>query len=495
MYFELQLSADTFGKIIRGHLKLLEICKAVLSFSQDDESLTDETGTPIAVDHVEIGGSTLIQREQTISYSGGTASTSETTTQSVWVFSPRNFSNASVPFLQVKQEVIIHTVKIDDLNANGANPSTTRSLALKLVIDVSLATVSPQLGGGPLSLSYKLHQVDYGPLFGLLTDEKRQKIETVLKGIPIKPVTLDIGSLSDTLGRPVNAINAGAACDSGGTFVALRVDFDVTDTGPDVDQQFFIQEPENLLAGQDWAILIDRRLLTSDVARRLSDSLSDRPEMRLTSVPAATWNAGTCGLDVTFTAELIDACPFFVDDIDMDVEATVAVRFSVPAETPDTLVTHYTIKGGPSNIVEEIGCAATAALLWPFVGAILLSKVDDTKVALGTYAAGLVLGPALTFFGLLFAMNTIGIQEDLSEYLPGTCTKKDDENYECTQDVNLLVPFIPPSPARLWVRAVRGVDRGLVMGGSDRVAARMDHPGRMPRRVLLRQPGPDRSDG
>ena len=58
MFFELQLSANVFTKIIRNRIKALPICK--------DQTIKDQDGNLLVLDQVVIGESTWIQREKKI---------------------------------------------------------------------------------------------------------------------------------------------------------------------------------------------------------------------------------------------------------------------------------------------------------------------------------------------------------------------------------------------------------------------------------------------
>src|SRR4051812_21934035 len=109
MYFELQLSQKVFTRFVRNRLKALPLCV--------DRELTDADGNRLVVDQVVIGETTLIQREQKIEVVDGFPKPKDIATQGVWILSPKNLFNVTVPFLQVKQEVLIHLVKSSDLDA------------------------------------------------------------------------------------------------------------------------------------------------------------------------------------------------------------------------------------------------------------------------------------------------------------------------------------------------------------------------------------------
>lgn len=330
MYFELQLSASVFSRIIRNRLKSMPLCV--------DRELTDEDENRLVVDRVVIADTTWVQREQTIALVNNVPESSDSATQLVWLFSPTSLTTVTVPYLQVKQEVTIHLVKSADLDTNGANPTAPyRTLTIYPVFNVSLTAANPTQGGGPVSLSYSLTHVDYGFLFLELSVAQRAEVEQVIAGVKLPPTILDFGALTGLLQRPVAAINAGIACDPSGSFVALRVDFDVYASPIAVGRAFFEAGPTNLLAGKDWAMLIDANLLTQDARAKAATALASASKVKLESGPDVSWDPSGPALDISAAVELVDACPFFIDPIDMDADVDIRVGFSVP--TPNTLRT------------------------------------------------------------------------------------------------------------------------------------------------------------
>jgi len=453
MYFELQLSASVFTRIIRNRLKSIPLCV--------DRELDDSDGTRLVVDRVVIADNTWLQREQSIELVNNVPKSNDAATQSVWIFSPTNLTTVTVPYLQVKQEVTIHLVKSADLDTNGANPTAPfKTLTIYPVFNVSLVAANQTQGGGPVSLSYSLAYVDFGLLFLVLSTAQRAEIGQVIAGVKLPPITVDFGALTGLLQRPVAAINAGIACDPSGTFVALRVDFDVYVSPIAVGRPFFEAGPTDLLAGKEWAMLIDAQLLTQDAKAKATKALGAASKVHLESGPYVSWDPSGPAIDISAGVELMGACPPFID-IDADVDIRIA--FSVP--TPNTLRTKYRLTGEPSDVGEEIACALTGALLWPFIGPLFL-KDEDLGIGIGAYLGGLAAGPVVTFIGIIAAIETKGLSKDISKSLGSTCTKQDDENYECNDVVSLDMYLSPPFNSRLEVEAAYGVAAGLVICGT-----------------------------
>src|SRR5262249_46958776 len=143
----------------------------------------------------------------------------------------------------------------------------------------------------------------------------------------------------------------------------------------------------------------------ADIGELARRALASEPSIRLRWGPNASWDPANVAVVINAGIEAIDACPFFVKDIDMDIDVEIRASVSVPTESPDVLRTHMHITGHAADVVEELGCAVTAALLWPFVGPILLKDEDEAK-GIGVYLAGLAFGPLVTFIAIIWAIET-----------------------------------------------------------------------------------------
>jgi len=470
MYFELQLSADVFTRIVRNRFKALPRCPN-REFTDDEGKLTGVPGAHVVVDRVEVGDDTSIQREQIQNADTHGRTFVSGATQVVWIFSPTSLTSFKVPFLQVKQKIEIYLVKATELEANGPNPTPpfalppplVQPISIHVVFNVALRASNQTQGGGPLIISYSFAHIDYGLWFEFLSEQQRENIEQDVAANQLPQTTLDLGPLSALLRRPVSGINAGIVCDELGLFVALRVDFDVSDSPVAVTSQFFTDNPEGLLQGKDWAMLVDRDALIADAHAKAKNALESDSKIKLTSGPRVSWDPSGPALDIQADVELVDACPFFGDDMDMDVDVQIRVDVSVPA--PNTVRMHYHLEGSPSNVVEEVACAVTGALLWPFIGPLFL-KDEEIGEGLGYYFAGLAVHPVIRFFGLIGAIETKKLSKDISDKLGASCKKLDDENYECNEVVQAIMQLTPTFNSRLEVERVEGSQRGLVFGGT-----------------------------
>lgn len=456
MYFELQMSGAVFTRVVRNRLRSIPIGV--------DLELPNPGGGILVVDQVIIGDATTLQREQTIDYSSGSPQVTNIATQSVWTFSPTNLSNFVVPYTQVKQEVKVVLVSAADLEANGPAP-TAPSLTLTIfpVFNISLQAANQTQGGGPLTLSYTLAYVDFG-LAGLgLSDAQRAQIAQVVGGVKIDPSIVDLSAMTKLLNRPVSAINAGIACDPAGTRVALRADFGVYESPIAVGRAFFEAGPADLLAGKEWAMLMDANVLSQEAERRIKDALNAKADVKILSDPAGSWDASETTLHIAAAIRLLGACPSFIDDIDMDVRLDLGVQFSVPASAPDRLVSHYQLDSDLTDNSQVFGCALTGALLYPFAGAALF---EQKKIGLLDYLGGIAFGPFLTFGQLVGVIHAQKLEDDISDSLGKTCHKLNDSEYECTSTVNLVIQLVPTLNSHFVLELAHGVPEGLVLSGA-----------------------------
>ncbi|QBX35132.1 hypothetical protein E4191_10775 [Paracoccus liaowanqingii] len=457
MFTEIQMSSEAFGGILRSRLQAIPICP-------DDNDLLNRQGERVVIDRIVVAGETEVQRERRLDAAGNAI---HAATQLVWIFSPTNLFNITVPYVQVRQLVELHQVRVADLEASGdAATPPLEAIPLHIVVNCALEPTHPHGIGsaGPVRLSYALSHVEFGPALALLSPAHRAGIEARIASLVPPTTEVDLGAISRVLGRPMAAVNAGLACDPNGTFVALRIEFDVPRGQPDVNQAFFMGGPTRRLGDRGWALIADARLLVQESTRRIGDALSSQPKVRRRWGPNVTWRANAATLEARVGIEMVDACPFFVDDIDVDVEATIRASFSVDPAQPNVLQNDYRLHGGPSNHLETIACAVTAALLWPFMGPVIL-RDQPAGTGIAAYSVGLALGPIGTFSALLGIIYSQSLEEDISRSLGANCQKLNDEHYQCRDPLDLRLPFPGGATVRLQLTHVEGAPEGLVMSG------------------------------
>jgi hypothetical protein len=447
------MSGAVFTRVVRNRLRAIPLGV--------DLSLPDPEGGLVVLDRIVIGDSTILQREQTVDYSTGLPQVTNTATQVVWSLSPTNYASFTVPYVQVKQEVKVLLVREADLLKNGPAPTPPfRTLTIFPVFNISLTAANQTQGGGPLTLSYALAYVDFGLPGLLLDDAQRAQITQIVGGVKIEPAVVDLGAMTKLLNRKVSAINAGIACDPAGTRVALRADFDIHSSPIAIDKTFFEAGPADLLAGKEWAMLMDANALAQEATKRVKDALEAKSNLRILSNPEGSWDAAETTLRVTAKIKLIGACPGIGDDIDMDVRLDLGARFSVSAA--DHLVSHYQLDSQTTDPGQVFGCALTGALLYPFAGAALF---EDKKIGLLDYVGGIAFGPFFSFGQLVGVINAQKLEDDISKSLGDTCHKLNDSEYECTSVVNLVIQLVPMLNSRFVLDQTHGVPEGLVLSG------------------------------
>jgi hypothetical protein len=443
MYVEYQMSGAVFTRVVRNRLRSIPIAL--------DLSFPDRQRGPLVIDQVVIGDATTLQLEQAVSNAPGGPKTINAATQQVRVFSPTMLANLTVPYMQVKQEIRVLLVLASDLEKNG--PAATPPVLIVTVFPVFNVKLEPDAvnagSAGPLRLSYSLAYVDFGP-FAL----------DAIGGVAIQSSIVDFGALTRMLGRPVGAINAGIACDPAGTRVALRADFDVYASPPAVSRAFFELGPSDLLAGKDWAVLMDGNALAQRGASVVKTSLDGKANLRILSDPSGAWYADDTTMAITTEIRLLGACPNFVDDTNMDARVEIAVHFMV--NEPNKLITHYQIGSELTNGDQIIPCTLTATLLYPFAGAALF---EQKNIFLQDYFGGIAFGPFLIMVQLLGLLNGQTLEDDISRSLGDTCHKLNDSEYQCTSAVDMVVQLVPTLNSKFVLTSARGIAEGLVLSG------------------------------
>jgi len=435
MFFELQLSSQVFGHIVRNRIKAIPLCI-------DQEF--DLDGTLYVIDHVDVVDATTVNKQIV-------------PTQIAWIFSQKNYTFFTVPYLQVKQGVTVRLVKNSDLEQKGPDASQpSMEFTVFPVFNISMQVVAAQVGqGGPVQIRYTFDHIEYGILSTLISPANQEQIEKILARYQLAPTTIDLSSLSRLLNRSVAAINAGITCNSEGDFIAMRVEIRADE---DLGPEFFTRGPVNLLNGGDWALLADARIFTEEANKKIKDGLESVSKFKLQRGPLVSWDPSGPALDINLGGEAVDACPFFVDDIDMDVDMGIRAVLSVPRT--NVLRTHYHFNPSASNVLEEAACAVTAALLWPFIGLVMF---DRDQIDLPKYMVGVLVHPLIRFVALLFAIETQGLSEDISGDLGKNCKKQDDENYECEDEFDLILAGLS---GRLELQTIQGVPQGPVLSGT-----------------------------
>ena len=280
----------------------------------------------------------------------------------------------------------------------------------------------------------------------------RPILNQVIAGVQVPPVTVDFGALDRMLGRRVVVHNSGIACNPAGTRVAIRADFDMEHTEASITPAFFEAGPQDLLHGDDWAMLVDQALLVSEAEGRAKPSLENVAGMRLLSGPTAHWDPPATSLRMTADVRLLGVCPNFVDDTNLDVRVDITSRWSLAEQVPETLVTEHHLDHATTNLDQVFACAVTGALLFPFVGTALF--LTDPDFSLSDFVGAIAFAPFLSVANLIGYINSQQMEDDISQSLGATCTKIDNENYRCTTLAPMVMQLSNLCPVwiKLWIR-------------------------------------------
>jgi hypothetical protein len=459
MYMEFQFSAEFFAKVVRNRIRALH-------FANDEEYDLNGFGMRV-IDKVTLM-ETKLQREMIQDAATGKVSPASLGSQVVWIYSPKSLRAIDAQFLQVSQGVRVHLVTTADMDARGIEPSPALTITIYPVYNVALAVTRPG-SGGAVQMTFQLAYVDYSYFHDALPAEQREKIRKAISAIVVPPITLDLGSLTGAIGsKKMLAYNAGIALTSDENAVAMRVDFDVTDTPPSIDRAFFSQGPHNRTSGREWAALLDKEFLVRSLTTGVESALGEETKLSMTSKPVGDWLPFFPGSSARVEAELLDFCPFPVSDIDLDVEIFVVNKFSMVPGTPEALRIRVESSGRAANIGEEFLCAVSAAHLWPYAGARLLLSENAGQESRLAYGLLYVLEP-IALSGLLFG-GLVLFEKSVSSAPGGegrkpNCSKTEDGAYECDYPIQIAIPGGGDSRAQMRILGVDGADAGLVLSG------------------------------
>ena len=356
------------------------------------------------------------------------------------------------------QAVTVHLVTVSDLETNGDQPTPTLALPLTVTFDLRFDVSG---SGTALTLSYQ-------SVSSLVSDPRIAALDPVLRNhLPPQTEALDLVSLVSALGVTGSPVVAGAAVSGDGSLVEFRLELsDVAASGNLVSWEgFFTGGPDpDFTKSHDWAVWVSVDGLESSMKKLFTDGLkANSASFSLVSEVDVAWQPGEPpSLVVTFNGNAIDACTCFWNKIDVNVDVTITITFSI-----DSGQIRYDIHvDHSSNGLQLFCCEITSALFWPFVGAVMLA---DKDIDVGEYVGGWLAGPLGVFIAAVVAASTQSTQIPTSS-LQGTCTKDDDSHLHC------LVPFPsgatptppcgPPSIEDRVPSELYGTPAGVVLPGA-----------------------------
>lgn len=452
MFIEFQFSTQLFASIIRNRIRLIDLCLDQEAMGKVIDRVVPKTSA----------NATVVQREIVlIADNFGVRHEEKGATLPVSILSPLNLHTFMAPHLQVVQEFDIFLVDPDDLAANGVVPTGSDPMSVRVAFNVELRAENQTQGGGPATLRYTFAWANFGLLDPAIPPKDRAKLEATISGATLAPTTLDLSPLGGVAGGTMTAINAGIALGEGDTTVVLRVDTEVHETPPSISPEFFTKGAPGVLAGQAWAVVLDKDVLIAGVRDRLKNGLAGQADAKSKWGPEVTWEPAGPQLIARAGVEILGACPFFIDDIDLDVDLEVTMGFAIaPAAR---LAIRFHVAAEASDIAEIIGCAVVPALFWPIAGGLVLNKLESNSAA-GDFAAGLLLGLPVICGMLASAVGTMAAKKLSANTFGPHCEKTGDADVECLYPLLINVGD-PAFPIRLQAAQVLGTSAGLVLRG------------------------------
>lgn len=187
---------------------------------------------------------------------------------------------------------------------------------------------------------------------------------------------LPVGGLASLLKMAAPPQNVGLAASSDFSAVCLRIEVvDIPNGATSRWKDFFAGNFIVRLAGLDWAVFVDGRLLALAAETKLAPEVQDSEEFDLRAGPSAQWGFvhpgakgyGGFGIVAEFEGYLTDACPHLGITIGVDVRIDIGFRFGdldgVAAIDSRTRITWNLIDS------DVLWCGFTAGLsLWSILG-------------------------------------------------------------------------------------------------------------------------------
>ncbi|MGO9151916.1 hypothetical protein [Mycobacterium sp.] len=296
-----------------------------------------------------------------------------------------------------------------------------------------------------------------------LPPAQQQKLQDAVNALQI-PIDLSSALGTGGLVQMPRFLNAGMTLSQDESFVALR--FEYERPNPQTWNNFFQGQMQNVLEDRQWAALIPSDLLTGPVQQLLSDDLHNNQNLTDVAEPAIWWEPlpifGALSIPVlggSLSARYKDACP----GVDLGFTVDLSATLSVPDINKLRLTFNLDLH---TNLGDDVLCALEGAfglpVIWPWLAA------NFGNAGWGVYWGGLAVGPALSFFGVLGALNSSMPLKflDLSKELPKQFTKVSDTEYTAVYDLSSIADVL----GGMALTAVGATDNALVLGGTFTVA-------------------------
>ena len=307
MLFRFQLTSETLAWMLRARFQRQGACVTV--------PIGDKNGDPIYLDHVEFTGITL-------PFGGAQFEAGPETTIDVPLEAGGSVP-IQRPMVVLNRNCVIGTVKGSALEAavNGTPAVDSAPLPLQFAIGVEHIDVMvwDPIHARHDRVIFDLMTVDYhglGPIsdadlapFGTtrieLDTKLRQQIGRVTTPLDLASAMTGIG------GSPPHSVWSGLALSTDGSRVEIRVEFatnrdkGVADAG--AWSQFHGGSVDDIVDGQDWAMMLDKEVLLAAVATTITSAIAGSSDFRLESGPVYSWQPSLPGVVVNFGGEMTNA--------------------------------------------------------------------------------------------------------------------------------------------------------------------------------------------
>ena len=431
MFIGVQFTAPTIGGLFSEGLKRLNLCVA----DQFDGYV---------VDHIDI--------DPTTKFGTGSAFTA------VIPVSGHGDSSVAAHAVSYGQDVTVHVVSVSDLAGNDAGPSTTLGIPLTIVFDLRFDVSGSSTA---LTLSYQSVTSSFA------TSDQLNQLDAILKTrLPTQTEALDLVALTAGLGVAGSPAQAGAAVSGDGSLVEFRLELTSVAASDNLVawEGFFSSGPDTDFTGggaEDWALWLTVDGLEESLSALFTNGLKGSTSFRLDSGIDVAWQPSKPGFVVTFNGDVINACTCFWSTIDVNVDVTITIDFSI-----DNGFIRYDIHTDhSSNQWELFCCELTSALFWPVIGAIMMG---GGQIDVGDYILGWLGGPLGVFIAGIVAASTQSTPIPSSALGP-TCTKDDDSDFHCLVSIPQsgppASPCGPPGVDSRVPTTISGTSAGVVLPG------------------------------
>ncbi|HRP23508.1 hypothetical protein [Thauera sp.] len=363
--------------------------------------------------------------------------------------------------IHVVQPVSLFLTPVAALEASDAQPGApcwNPTLELEFALAI-------QIEGGTPNLCVSFLRVRSSP--AVSSSQALIISGFVAQWFPELCTPFDLSPLAGALGALPTAAAADVSADAALTRLTIRLELGPVASNSASQWAAFLAGSikPNPNAGA-WSIFIDGGLLVQSAVARITAGLAgpiDDDTFDLESGPSGiflnhipTINAlfSGPGVSLAFSGEAVDACVCLWDEIDLDVDITALIAFSVPA--PNSLTMSLSIDWDLSDF-ELVCCAFTAGIFWGFIGTNLL---QEEKINWGEFLGGLVGLPVVFSAAITQSHDQVGKFIDLGDDWEQIGKSK--KHYRRTTHVN----FPNAGLGTMTLTHVVGIEGGLALSGA-----------------------------